>query len=74
MSVSERIYEEVKKLPEPLQAEVLDFVQHLASRKKREISPESELVSAGLTLSLEMRGMETEDSPSYSTEDLSEVF
>jgi Protein of unknown function (DUF2281) len=74
MSVSEQIYEEVKKLPEPLQAEVLDFVEHLASKEKREIAPESELASAGLSLSLAMRGMENEDTPSYSTEDLREVF
>ena len=74
MSVSERIYEEVKKLPEPLQAEVLDFVEHLASKEKREIPPDSELASAGLSLSLAMRGMENEDTPSYSTEDLREVF
>jgi len=32
MTVSERIYEEVKKPPEPIQAEVLDFVRHLASK------------------------------------------
>jgi len=74
MSVSERFYEEVKKLPAPLRAEVRDSVQHIASKKKREIAPESELASAGLPLSLAMRGMENEDTPSYSTEDLREVF
>jgi hypothetical protein len=74
MSVSERIYEEVKKLPEPLQTEVLDFVQHLSSKEKQEIVPEIELESDGLSLSLAMRGMENEDTPSYSTKDLREVF
>lgn len=74
MSVTERIYEEVKKLPEPLQAEVLDFVQYLASKIERESRPENELASASLSLSLAMRGMEDEDSPSYSTHDLKEAF
>lgn len=74
MRVSERIYEEVKKLPEPLQAEVLDFVQYLASRMERECTPENELTSASLSLLLAMRGMEDEDTPSYSTNDLREAF
>lgn len=74
MSVSDRIYEEVKKLPEPLQAEVLDFVQHLASKDKREIASEIEQSWEGLSLALAMRGMEDEDTPSYSAKDLREAF
>ncbi len=74
MSVSERIYEEVKKLPEPLQAEVLDFVQCLASKVEREGASEDEIVSTDLSLSLAMRGMENEDTPDYSAEDLKETF
>jgi hypothetical protein len=74
MRVSERVYEEVKKLPEPLQAEVLDFVQYLASKMERESTPENELASASLSLSLAMRGMEDEDTPSYSTNDLRQAF
>ena len=74
MSVSERIYEEVKKLPEPLQAEVLDFVHHLSSKEKSRSAPDTETDSGGLSLALAMRGMENEDIPSYSTADLKEVF
>jgi hypothetical protein len=74
MRVSERIYEEVKKLPEPLQAEVLHFVEYLASRTERQGTLENELTSASLSLSLAMRGMEDEDIPSYSTNDLREAF
>jgi hypothetical protein len=74
MRVLERIYEEVKKLPEPFQAEVLDFVQYLVSKMEREITPENELTSARLSLSLAMRGMEDEDTPGYSTSDLREAF
>lgn len=72
MTVSDRIYQEVKKLPEPLQAEVLDFVQHLTSKAERATESESSLRS--LSLSLAMRGMEEEDTPDYSVEDLKEVF
>jgi hypothetical protein len=74
VSVSETIYEALKKLPEPLQAEVLDFVQHLASRVERQAVSEDEPALKSLSLSLAMRGMEHEDTPSYSTEDLKETF
>jgi len=74
MSVSERIYEEVKRLPEPLQAEVLDFVQHLTSKEELDIAAENEFALAELSLSLAMCGMEDEDTPSHSDEDLREVF
>ena len=72
MTVSDRIYQEVKKLPEPLQAEVLDFVQHLTSKAERETESDGSL--RNLSLSLAMRGMEEEDTPDYSVEDLKEVF
>ncbi len=74
MRVSEKIYEEVRKLPEPLQAEVLDFIQYLASKVNREVPQTDELSCAGLSLALAMRGMEDEDSPAYSTGDLRETF
>ncbi len=74
MRVSERIYEEVKKLPEPLQSEVLDFVQYLASRVELESTLDNELTAAGVSLSLAMRGMEDEETPSYSSQDLRETF
>jgi len=74
MRVSERIYEEVKKLPEPLQAEVLDFVQYVASRMQRESTSDNELTAASLSLSLAMRGMEDEETPSYFPQDLRETF
>ncbi len=74
MRVSEKIYEEVRKLPEPLQAEVLDFIQHLASKVNREIPATDEPSCADLSLALAMRGMEDEDTPGYSIEDLRETF
>jgi hypothetical protein len=74
MTVSDRIFEEVKKLPDLLQSEVLDFVQYLALKKERESAPKNELDPASLSLSLAMRGMEDEDTPNYSTQDLREAF
>jgi hypothetical protein len=74
MKVSQRIYEEVKKLPEPLQVEVLDFVHALASKTEQQGTPENEINSTRLSLSLAMRGMEDEDTPSYSINDLTEAF
>jgi hypothetical protein len=74
MNVSDKIYQEVKKLPEPLQAEALDFVQYLASKAKREFSPDDDLSHTDLSLSLAMRGIVDEDTPAYSLEDLKEVF
>jgi hypothetical protein len=74
MRVSEKIYEEVTKLPEPLQAEVLDFIHYLASKVNRDIPATDEPSWAGLSLALAMRGMEGEDDPAYSIEDLRETF
>lgn len=74
MAVSDRIHEEVKKLPELLQTEVLDFVQYLALKMQRESASEDEFAATGLSLSLAMRGMDDEDTPSYSTQDLREAF
>ncbi len=74
MRLSEKIYEEVKRLPEPCQAEVLDFVQDLASRVKRQIASEENLEYTDFTLSSAMRGMESEVTPTYSLEDVKEVF
>lgn len=74
MSVREKIYEEVTKLPEPLQAEVLNFVQYLASKANREIQVTDDLLYPAMSLALAMRGMEGEDTPAYSVEDCQETF
>ncbi len=74
MRVTERILEEVSKLPEPLQAEVLDFAQFLASKVSREAKPKDEPSLTNVSLSLAMHGMEDEDVPAYSLDDLKQVF
>jgi hypothetical protein len=66
MRTSDKIYQEVKKLPEPLQLEVLHFVQYLATK--------ADLSFSNFSLSSAMRGMEDEHIPTYSTDDLKEVF
>lgn len=73
MTVAERILERVKSLPEPLQAEVLDFVEYLRSKVSRAGSAPDEEAWSALSLSQAMRGMESEPSP-YSIDDLKEEF
>ncbi|MFH1115796.1 MAG: hypothetical protein V1792_17950 [Pseudomonadota bacterium] len=74
MSVSEKILEEVRKLPEPLQAEVPDFAQHPASKATGKTGLENEPSSTDPSLALAMRGMENEDMPVYSMDDLKQAF
>ncbi len=65
----ERIQEYRRKLPEPLQAEVLDFVEYLVGKVEREASHEEWDWSA-LSLGSAMRDMEDEDAPMYTLTDL----
>ena len=63
MTIEEAIHLRVHNMPDTLQQEVLDFIEHLTPE-----NPDSTL-----SLSCAMRGMEDEDSP-YSAEDLKETF
>jgi len=72
--VAERIRAHVQKLPEPLQYEVLDFVEHLMLKVERESAQQDELKWTDFSLTMAMRGMEDEDIPTYTTEDLKVVF
>jgi len=69
METAERIYEEVKTLPEPLQREVLDFVEHLVLKLREEDADWSEL-----SLRAAMRGMENEPTPEYGDGDFKEKW
>ena len=73
MKLSDKICEEVKNLPEPLQVEVLDYVHFLAPKIERQ-GASDEQDSKYLSLSLAMRGMEDETSPDYFIDDLKEKF
>ena len=69
MTAAERIQEQVQKLPEPLQAEILDFIeflmQHQSMRKE-------DLDWSRLSLAAAMRDIEDEDLPIYDESDLKE--
>jgi len=74
MIVADAIYESVQKLPQPLQAEVLDFVEFLLLRAERAAGIEEEKTWGTLSLDLAMHGMEDEETPEYTLADLKERF
>jgi len=74
MPVTDRIHEHVRKLPEAMQAEVLHFVEFLLSKAERASDEADENDWSRLSLSLAMRDMESEDGPTYTRNDLKEVF
>ena len=67
METVDRIYQEVKALPELLQREVLEFVERLALKLRQEDSDWSEL-----SLQAALRGLENEAGPEYREDDLKE--
>jgi hypothetical protein len=73
MTVAEKILEHVKSLPQPMQAEVLDFVEYLRAKVSRVGALPDEEAWSALSLSQAMRGMESEPSP-YEMDDLKEEF
>ncbi|MBI5301479.1 MAG: DUF2281 domain-containing protein [Chloroflexi bacterium] len=74
MPAVERIHRYVQQLPQPLQAEVLDFVEYLLSKVEREQNQQDESEWSGLSLASAMRGMEDEVTPVYTIADLKVVF
>jgi hypothetical protein len=74
MSAVERIQQYVQRLPQRLQAEVLDFVEYLLTKVEREAAQPEEMDWSPLSLAFAMRGMEDEDVPAYSVEDLKVVY
>lgn len=75
MIVADKIQQRVRKLPAPLQAQVLDFVDFLLSRTKTETQDEeSDIAWRDLSLSMALQGMEDEPMPEYTIADLKVVF
>jgi len=75
MTITESIQQHVQMLPDALQQEVLDFVEFLLFKRKQEtILEEDEIEWSNFSLASAMRGMENEDTPIYTTDDLKEVF
>ena len=73
MTDKDRILDSVQKLPEGLKAEVLDFIEFLVSRAERAGAMDDHLWST-FSLSSAMRGMEDENTPTYTMTDLKVVF
>ena len=74
MALTDKIQEGVQQLPIAFQAEVLDFVEYLLVKAKRESSEHDEDRWNHLSLTFAMRGMEDEDSPQYTKADLKVIF
>lgn len=75
MIVADKIHQRVRKLPAPLQVEVLDFVDFLLSKRKAEKPDmESELAWADLSLAMALEGMEDEPMTEYTVADLKVIF
>lgn len=79
MTIAERIQRRINELPEPLQAEVLDFVDFLLSRTlqgewREEGSDLEDREWSEFSLAMAARGMEDEVGPEYSQADLKERF
>ena len=72
MGVAEQVQQYVEKLPQSLQAQVLDFAEYLLSKVERE--HEEEANWSALSLTSAMRGMEDETGPVYTRSDLKVVF
>ena len=74
MSAKEQITDRLQKLPQPLQREVLDFIDFLAQRvAQREVVSE-EVEWTKFSLAQAMNGLENEGSPEYSEADLKEKW
>ncbi len=69
MSLTYKIAENIKALPESKQMEILDFVEYLRAKIEKEERNEW----TDFSLSSAMRGME-EEQVSYSMNDLKETF
>ena len=74
MMIAEKIQEYVEKLPVPLQSEVLNFIEYLLAKDGRDMPRSESAVWSDLSLTSAMRGMEDEETPSYTAADLKEIF
>jgi len=71
MTTAQAIVEQLLSLPEDAQAEVLDFIEFLKTRKAGEGEKHEDAEWGKLSLASAMRGMEDEESP-YTVDDLKE--
>lgn len=71
MSVTDKILDHLKSLPDSLQVRVLDYVEFLEAQAELDGQEDGDWRS--LSLAGAMHGMEDEDSP-YTVDDLKEIF
>ena len=69
MTTAERIHEQVQKLPEPLQAEALDFIEFLMQRQSVR---KEDLDWSHLSLATAMCDIEDDEDPVYNESHLKE--
>jgi len=74
MAIIEKIQQYIQRLPASFQSEVLDFVEYLLAKAEREALREEERIWSDLSLASAMRGMEDEETPTYTPSDLKVVF
>ncbi|MCI0487035.1 MAG: DUF2281 domain-containing protein [Blastocatellia bacterium] len=78
MTVADKIHQRVLVLPEPLQAEVLNFIEFLLSKAGHDLQGDAQRLEdaewSNLSLVMAMRGMEDEEGPDYTIADLKERF
>ncbi len=74
MAVTEEINRRVQRLPEPLRAEVLRFVDYLLTRAEQNEDRQADRAWFDVSLQSAMRGLKDEGGPDYSEADLTERF
>jgi len=74
MTIVDQIQQRVRKLPVTSQVEVLDFAEYLLSKIDREMAGSEDEAWRDLSLTSAMRGMEDEQMPEYTTNDLKTKF
>jgi len=74
MAVADRIQMYIRRLPTKLQSEVLNFVERLLAIAAREDSIQDEEEWSDISLSLAMRELEENESPTYLLSDIKESF
>ena len=74
MQITEEIQKKIQKLPTKFQAEILNFVQYLLEKSERESAQQDESNWSDFSLNSAMRGMEDEDTSTYTISDLKVIF
>ena len=69
MQLAEIVYKKVQSLPEPAQQEVLDYVEYLELKSRKD---DSEWAQNSLRVAL--RGLEGDDWPEYGPDDMKECW